>query len=309
MSTPPIREPGSSLPIYDSAGNESRAASPSRSQQAPNPSRSSTPGPLQNLTPAATARQRAMERMAEQQRAASISLAPIASSGVTNEVAAGRAQQLARAGNITTRGEAAERLRELRPPIQTRDDCDALLEALEETHEHAEDGRFNLQTYRVYAEELGNLRQRLPATANLPSSVGIPAGNILTAAANPLNLSPAEQHRIGRTHGGGITLAFIADNHDELAAVLSPADIVRVAGNAGGAQALQAVLTHRTALTGAGFSHADIVRVAGNAGGAQALGTLINQWPALSRYTRDQIMSAATRRRGAAGALRALANA
>jgi chemotaxis response regulator CheB len=129
-------------------------------------------------------------------------------------------------------------------------------------------------------------------------------------AGNPLTLTPDERTKITKTHGGGLTLAFIADNHTALTQVLSRADIVKIASNNGGAQALQAVLTCRPALAAAGFSNADIVKIASNNGGAQALQAVLTHYPALAaRHSRDAILTTATQRRGAAGALRQMAGA
>jgi hypothetical protein len=119
-----------------------------------------------------------MERMAEQQRAAGSSLASLTSGDAADGVAAEQAQQLMRGGNIATGGEAAARLRGLNPPIQTRQGCDALLEALENNHDK---GNINLQTYRVYADSLMTLRRNLPVRSH--TQLGI--ANNVTIAGGP----------------------------------------------------------------------------------------------------------------------------
>ena len=58
------------------------------------------------------------------------------------------------------------------------------------------------------------------------------------------------------------------------------ADVIKVAGNDGGAQALAALGTHGPALLDAGYQQADVIKVAGNGGGAQALAAL-NKWSVL----------------------------
>ncbi|WP_185733889.1 TAL effector repeat-containing protein, partial [Burkholderia sp. Bp8986] len=88
---------------------------------------------------------------------------------------------------------------------------------------------------------------------------------------NPLELTDAEQTRIERTHGGRQTLLYIAEHAHELTDHLQRADIVKIAANNGGAQALQAVLTHRQALIDAGFSNDDIVNIAAHDGGSRRL--------------------------------------
>jgi hypothetical protein len=51
---------------------------------------------------------------------------------------------------------------------------------------------------------------------------------------------------------------------------------VKIAGNGGGAQALQTVLDLEPALSERGFSRADIIRIAGHDGGAQALQAVLD---------------------------------
>ena len=144
---------------------------------------------------------------------------------------------------------------------------------------------------------------------NRPDPYPVFVQHLGAAIPNPLSLSRAEQHKIKKTHGGQSALAFIADYHEALSAVLRRDDIVKIAGNGGGAQALQAVLTYEPDLRQRGFENADIVKIAGNNGGAQALKILHDKWDALTRYTKDDIMRAATKRRGAAAALHTLAAA
>ncbi|RQS39279.1 hypothetical protein DID99_36660, partial [Burkholderia sp. Bp8986] len=88
---------------------------------------------------------------------------------------------------------------------------------------------------------------------------------------NPLELTDAEQTRIERTHGGRLTLLYIAKHAHELTDHLQRADIVKIAANKGGSRALQAVLNHRQALIDAGFSNDDIVKIAAHGGGARRL--------------------------------------
>lgn len=72
-----------------------------------------------------------------------------------------RAQTLSKMEQITTDGEARQRLNGLFPPLRTRGECDELLEALESEHD---EGKINLQTYRVYADSLMRIRPNLPET-------------------------------------------------------------------------------------------------------------------------------------------------
>ncbi|RQS38673.1 hypothetical protein DID99_36785, partial [Burkholderia sp. Bp8986] len=92
-------------------------------------------------------------------------------------------------------------------------------------------------------------------------AVPYPVPLSLPHTTNPLELTDAEQTRIERTHGGRQTLLYIAEHAHELTDHLQRADIVKIAANNGGAQALQAVLNHRQALIDAGFSNDDIVKI------------------------------------------------
>ncbi|KAG0161817.1 branched-chain-amino-acid transaminase bat2, partial [Apophysomyces sp. BC1015] len=71
-------------------------------------------------------------------------------------------------------------------------------------------------------------------------------------------MSPIDLAGIEKNYGGAVTLAFISDKHDVLTRVLSLAEILKIAGNGGGAQALQTVLNHGPMLRDRGFSQADI---------------------------------------------------
>ncbi|WP_237574148.1 TAL effector repeat-containing protein, partial [Mycetohabitans sp. B7] len=73
-------------------------------------------------------------------------------------------------------------------------------------------------------------------------------------SANGLNLSALERIKIKKHYGGGATLAFISNQHDELAQVLSRADILKIASYDCAAQALQAVLDCGLTLGKRGFS-------------------------------------------------------
>ncbi|MCA8003297.1 TAL effector repeat-containing protein [Burkholderia metallica] len=118
--------------------------------------------------------------------------------------------------------------------------------------------------------------------------------------------------KIGGNRGGAQALQAVANLHSSLeVAGFGNNGIVRIAGNIGGAQALRAVITHGSALVQRGFSNDDIVGIAGNNGGAQALQAVITHYPALIQagYKNDGILALACRRRGAAGALRAAADA
>ncbi|MEJ2768022.1 TAL effector repeat-containing protein [Mycetohabitans sp. B46] len=95
---------------------------------------------------------------------------------------------------------------------------------------------------------------------------------------NPVRFIKIEKH-----YGGGTTLAFISNKHDELAQVLSRADILKIASYDCAAQALQAVLDCGPMLGERGFNQADIVRIAGNGGGAQALDSVLDVEPALGK--------------------------
>jgi hypothetical protein len=59
-----------------------------------------------------------------------------------------------------------------------------------------------------------------------------------------LNLSPLERSKIEKHYGGAATLAFISNKHDELAQILSRADILKIASYDCAVHALQAVLSH-----------------------------------------------------------------
>ncbi|MFL9989190.1 hypothetical protein [Paraburkholderia sediminicola] len=121
--------------------------------------------------------------------------------------------------------------------------------------------------------------------------------------------SSANIVKIAGNNGGAQALRAVITCCQALTqAGFSSADIVKIAGNDGGAQALRAVITHRQALAQAGFSSANIVKIAGNIGGAQALQALTGHWSTLVQaHSQDQIMAAATKRSGAAGALRQMA--
>ncbi|MCG1048810.1 TAL effector repeat-containing protein, partial [Mycetohabitans sp. B6] len=59
--------------------------------------------------------------------------------------------------------------------------------------------------------------------------------------------------------------------------------MVKIAGNSGGAQALQAVLKHGPTLDERGFNQATIVKIAANGGGAQALYSVLDVEPTLDK--------------------------
>jgi hypothetical protein len=99
----------------------------------------------------------------------------------TNSPADIRAQALVTQGNITTGGEARQRLRELSSPLRFQGEGDDLLEAIESQHE---EGTINLQTYRMYADTLASIRSNLPPNANAA------AANIGARINGPANLTP-----------------------------------------------------------------------------------------------------------------------
>ncbi|HEV2680594.1 MAG TPA: TAL effector repeat-containing protein, partial [Rhodanobacter sp.] len=118
------------------------------------------------------------------------------------------------------------------------------------------------------------------ATSGSPGSRN-PDGTAHKVAA--LGFSSADIVKIAGNIGGAQALQAVLDHHDALTRLGFPhADIVKIAGNNGGARALQAVLDHHDALTELGFTHADIVKIAGNIGGARALQAVLDLHEELS---------------------------
>jgi hypothetical protein len=118
---------------------------------------------------------------------------------------------------------------------------------------------------------------------------------LVTQARNPLNLRHDEIAKIGKTRGGRTTLAYIESYGQALTQPpfdYSKNDIVKIAANHGGCQALQTVHEIDHTLRTLGYSKDDIVRIAAHDGGSKAMQTmpdLDNTLRALG-YSKDDIV-------------------
>ena len=162
-----------------------------------------------------------MARMAAQQEAAASAMEASSSTNLSTArdgLAQRRAQSLVEHGNITTGGEASQRLRSLSPPLNTQTECDDLLDALQDRHE---EGTINLQTYRMYADTLMAVRPQLAAAQAGP--VRTRAGNLSNAINAIRQGMPFEQAR-----------SIYGPNHpDDLAAMRAAAQAGPVRTRAG----------------------------------------------------------------------------
>jgi hypothetical protein len=155
--------------------------------------------PTSHAQRAAAARARAAAQMTAMQQAAGSTFASSSSTDATTEAlhettaspARVRAQALVTRGDITTGVQARQGLRQL-SPLREQHECDDLLEALET--EYANDA-INLQTYRMYADELSSIRFHLPAVAIDPAGQRRPAANLNNALAAIRGGMPLEESR------------------------------------------------------------------------------------------------------------------
>jgi hypothetical protein len=125
--------------------------------------------------------------------------------------------------------------------------------------------------------ELGDIAGYYGAAQTL-ATLALDGGKLLD-----LGFTPQQQGRMAKADSAGTAL-IAAQRHtgDLLQAGFDSEDIVKIAGNIGGAQALQFVSDHLDALK-AKFDVQDIVKMAGNGGGAQALGAVLDHFDALTK--------------------------
>jgi hypothetical protein len=100
---------------------------------------------------------------------------------------------------------------------------------------------------------------------------------------------------------------------------LDKADFVKILGNDGGAQAIKAAVEHRQALLAMTFDDgkggeqrldkADFVKILGTSGAAQVVKALLDKRGALQQHSKQTVLAAATKYRGASGAISTLAGA
>ena len=169
-------------------------------------------------------------------------------------------------------------------------------------------------------------KKRKPNTKKLEEKRGEQIERVMGAG---LGLTRAECETIAKRVGGTLALKAAAEHSPALLAMtfadgkggtekLTRADFVKILGTAGAAQAIkeagsqagQALLAIAFADGKGGtekLTRADFVKILGQDGAAQAVKALLDKRGALQRKSKEAVLVAATKHRGAAAAIRALA--
>lgn len=141
------------FPISQIGSNRSRSMSPSRQSSL-------------SETRAQAARNRVFSQISSQQQDANHLLDTMFTT-YSNEFVENQCEQLISLGRISDVRSAKTNLQNLSNSLKKKSDCDDLLEALEDKHENS---YIDINSYRMYADALSEIKQSLPESLNLSNS-------------------------------------------------------------------------------------------------------------------------------------------